>query len=172
VGLQRVLDYRPAKPNAVHYGLQALGATRQGSWIFQRTLFRLDRPVHRWTHGKVTVAGLISGIPVILLTTTGAKSGLERTMPVMGVPIGDEVGIIGTNYAQPKAPAWVFNLEAEPRARVSWRDRTCEVAARPATEAEREAIWTQAALYYRGFAEYRKRITERPVQIFVLDPVD
>lgn len=150
--------------------MQVLGQTKAGSWIAQRTIYRLDRPLYRWTDGKVTVPGIAIGIPVVLLTTRGAKSGLERTMPVMGVPTGDSLAVIGTNFAQPKAPAWVFNLEADPKATVTWRDRTLEVTARPATDEEREQAWANAARLYRGFAEYRKRITDRPVRIFVLEP--
>jgi len=170
MGLRQDLGYRPGLPNPVQRGFQALGATKPGSWFFQRTLYRIDRPLHRWTDGKVTVPGVVIGIPVILLTTTGAKSGLERTMPVMGVPFGDAIAVIGTNYAQPKAPSWVFNLEANPEATISWRDRTVQVTARAATEEERDVVWSRAAMLYRGFAAYRVRITERPVRIFILDP--
>jgi deazaflavin-dependent oxidoreductase (nitroreductase family) len=152
--------------------MQVVGATKPGSWIAQRTIYRLDRPLYRWTDGKVTVPGIAIGIPVVLLTTTGAKSGLERTMPVMGVPLGESIAVIGSNFAQPKAPAWVFNLLADPRATVRWRDRELAVTARSATDEERERVWANAVRLYRGFGEYRKRITERPVQIFVLDPVD
>jgi deazaflavin-dependent oxidoreductase (nitroreductase family) len=164
------LHYNPGLPNAVQRAMQEVGATKAGSWAFQRTIYRLDRPLHRWTEGRVTIPGIVIGIPVLLLTTTGAKSGLERSMPVMGVPVGDSIGVIGTNYGQPKAPAWAFNLEAHPEATITWRDRVVPVVARPANDAEREVIWTNAARLYRGFAEYRKRITTRPVRIFVLEP--
>jgi deazaflavin-dependent oxidoreductase (nitroreductase family) len=169
VTLRTELHYSPGLANPVQRGLQVVGETKAGSWLFQKTLYRLDRPLYRWTDGKVTVPGIAIGIPVILLTTTGAKSGLPRTMPVMGVPVGDSIAIMGTNYGQPKAPAWVFNLEAAPKATVTWRDRSIPVTARPATDDEREKAWTNATRLYRGFGEYRKRITERPVRIFVLE---
>jgi deazaflavin-dependent oxidoreductase (nitroreductase family) len=149
--------------------MQVVGASKPGAWLFQRTLYLLDRPLYRWTGGKVTVPGIATGIPVILLTTTGAKSGLERTMPVMGVPLADDIAVIGTNYGQPKAPAWVFNLEAHPEATITWLDRSVRVTARPATQDERDKVWTNADRLYSGFAEYRKRITDRPIRIFVLE---
>jgi deazaflavin-dependent oxidoreductase (nitroreductase family) len=110
-----------------------------------------------------------AGIPVIMLTTTGAKSGLPRTMPVMGVPIAGDIALLGTNYAQPNAPAWSFNLVAHPEAHVSFQDRAVDVVARPATDDEREQVWAKATQFYSGFAKYRQRITDRPVRIFILE---
>ena len=170
MGIRDDLSFNPGLPNPVQRGMQVVGATKAGSWMAQRTIYRLDRPLYRWTDGKVTVPGVAIGIPVLLLTTTGAKSGLERTMPVMGVPLGEGIALLGTNFGQPKAPAWVFNLEAHPEAVVRWRDRSAVVVARPATDAERELAWTNAARLYHGFAEYRKRITDRPVRMFILEP--
>lgn len=170
MGLQSELGFDAGPPNPVQRGLQVVGATKPGSWLFQRTLYRLDRPLYRWTDGRVTVPGVVTGIPVILLTTTGAKSGLQRTMPVMATPIGADLAILGTNFGQPKAPAWVANLQANPHAQVTWHDRSVSAVARPATADERERIWQVAISFYRGFAEYRKRITDRPVRIYVLQP--
>jgi len=168
MGLQQALDFRAGLPNPVQRSMQVLAETKAGSWTFQRTLYRLDRPLYRWTDGRVTLPGVLTGLPVILLTTTGAKSGLARTMPVMAVPLGHDLAVIGTNFAQPRTPAWVFNLEADPQATVAWRDRSVPVLARSASDDEREEAWTAATRIYRGFAKYRQRITERPVRIFVL----
>lgn len=170
MGLQQQLGFRANTPNAVQRGMQYVGATRPGSWFFQKTLYRLDRPLYRWTDGKATVPGVLTGMPVIMLTTTGAKTGQPRTMPVMGTPIGENLAILGTNYGQPKPPAWVFNLAADPHATVTWRDRSVAVVARLASEEEAERVWQAAASFYIGFPEYRKRITGRPVRIYILEP--
>lgn len=169
MGLQQQLGFTPRMPNPVQRGMQAVGETKPGSWVFQRTLYRVDRPIHRWTGGRVMLTSVAAGLPVIMLTTTGAKSGQPRTMPVMGVPLGDDIALLGTNFAQPKPPAWSLNLVAHPRATVSYRDRSAAVTARAATDDERERVWATAASIYRGFAKYRERITERPVRIFVLE---
>lgn len=168
MGLQRDLDYRVGLPNPLQRGVQAVAATKPGSWALQRTLYRLDRPLFRWTDGRVTLPGILTGLPVLMLTTTGAKSGQPRTMPVGGIPVGSDIALLGTNFAQARTPAWAVNLEAHPQARVSWRGRALDVMARPADEAEREEAWTAAARYYRGFADYRRRIEDRQVRIFVL----
>ena len=148
--------------------VQRMASTRAGSWVFQRTLYRIDRPLHRWTGGRLTAPGLLAGLPVIMVTTTGARSGLPRTMPLAGIPCGDDLAVVGSNFAQPSTPAWVHNLEADPRATVVWRDRSVAVRARPATEAEREVVWARGAQVYGGFSKYRERITDRTVRIFVL----
>jgi deazaflavin-dependent oxidoreductase (nitroreductase family) len=172
MGLQQELAYRADLPNAAQRGMQVVAQTKPGSWVLQRTLYRLDRPLYRWTDGRMTVPGVVTGLPVIMLTTTGSKSGLARTMPVVGIPLAGDIAVLGTNFAQPRSPAWALNLEAEPRARITYRNRAVDVVARPATDDEREAAWTGAIRAYRGFRAYRERITDRPVRIFVLQKAD
>jgi deazaflavin-dependent oxidoreductase (nitroreductase family) len=169
MGLRQSLGYRPGSPNAVQRGMQVIAETKPGSWALQRSLYRLDRPLYRWSDGRLTIPQVVTGLSVIMLTTTGAKSGLPRTMPIAGIPLGDDIAVMGTNFAQPRSPAWALNLEADPRARVGYRDRSVDVVARPATDEERERAWTTAAAAYRGFRAYRQRITDRPVRIFVLE---
>jgi len=169
MGLQATLGFHADGPNPVQRGMQSVAQTKQGSWFFQRTLYRVDRPVYRWTGGRLMLSTVAAGLPVIMLTSTGAKSGQLRTMPVMGVPLGEDIALLGTNFAQPSAPAWSFNLAANPQATAAYRDRTATVIARAATDEEREAVWVKATELYSGFAKYRQRITERPVRIFVLE---
>lgn len=167
------LGFAASRPNRAQFGMQRLGMTKAGSWVFQRTLYRIDRPLHRWSRGRITVPGTATGLPVILLTTTGAKSGVARTMPVAGIPDRHadphDMFVMGTNFAQAKTPAWVRNLEAEPRCQVTWRDRSANAFALPVKDAdEREYAWQQAASYYLGFTAYRERIQNRDVRIFRL----
>ncbi|MBK9740306.1 MAG: nitroreductase family deazaflavin-dependent oxidoreductase [Actinobacteria bacterium] len=169
MGIIQELRFVAPLPNPPQRAVQAVAETKAGSWFLQRTMYRLDRPLHRWTDGRVTLPGLLTGLPVILLTTTGAKSGLTRTMPVGAFPVGGDLAVLGTNFAQPTAPAWVFNLEADPKAQVTFRDRTVDAVARVATDDEREHAWAVAISYYRGFKAYRLRITDRQVRIFILE---
>jgi deazaflavin-dependent oxidoreductase (nitroreductase family) len=94
-------------------------------------------------------------------------------MPVAGIPLegvdGGDVAVLGTNYAQPKSPAWVFNLTAHPECTVAWRDRSASAVAIPIVEPDdREALWGNATQIYRGFAAYRERINHREVKMFRL----
>lgn len=169
MGIQHDIGFVAEQPNVVQRGMQRVASTRIGSWVFQRTLFLLDRPLHRWTRGRLTVPGLVAGLPVVLLTTTGARTGRPRTMPLAAVPFGDDVAIIGTNYGQPRTPGWVHNLVADPRATLTWRDRTVDVVATPIAGDQMDDLWRAAAGFYSGFARYRDRITGRDVRAFVLE---
>ena len=71
----------------------------------------VDRPLLRLTRGRLSFA---SGYPVLLLTTTGAKSGRSRTIPLLYVEWGDGIAIIGTRFGSTRHPGWYHNLRADP----------------------------------------------------------
>lgn len=172
-GLCAQLHYFPTPANRVQRGLQHAAQSKPGAWVFQRTLYRIDRPLHRWSKGRYTVPGVLTGLPIIMLTTTGAKSGLQRMMPVAGIPDGDAILVMGTNYAQEKTPAWALNLTAHPACTVTWRETSAAATAQPVTdELARERAWARATQAYVGFAAYRERITHREVRIFRLVSAD
>ncbi len=164
------LGYVVQPANAVQRAMQRVAATRPAAWVFHRTLYAVDRRLQRWTKGRVTVPGLVAGLPVIVVTTTGAKSGEPRTMPLVGIPLDGDLAIIGSNYGLSHTPGWVFNLEADPRATVEWRDRRVAVVARAADEAEAERAFAVGTGLYPGFDAYRDRATHRRIRVFVLEP--
>ena len=130
-----------------------------------------DRQVlFRLTSGRLTVPGLMAGLPVIMLTTTGAKTGEARTMPLLGIPMDDDMAVIGSNYGQRSTPGWVYNLRAKPEAKVAHGSESVEVTARPASEAETEQAFEAGAAFYGGFPEYRKRASHREIEVFILEP--
>jgi deazaflavin-dependent oxidoreductase (nitroreductase family) len=145
-------------------------ASGPGAWVFQRTLYPIDKVLYRRSDGRLTVPGLMAGLPVIMLTTTGAKSGELRSMPLVGIPLGDDLAVIGSNYGQQRTPGWVYNLEADPAATVSYRDRSVEVTARAAGDAEADEAFRIAATFYPGYGKYRARASHRTIRVFVLEP--
>jgi deazaflavin-dependent oxidoreductase (nitroreductase family) len=174
MGVLSELGYEVKPANSAQRLTQKLAASRAGAWTFQRTLYLIDRPLFRASDGRWSGPGILAGVPVIMLTTTGAKSDLPRTMPLVGIPLGDgaELAIIGSNYGQQHTPGWVHNLEADPRATVAYRDRTVEVVARRATDDEADEAFTIGARIYPGYAKYRERAGHRVIRVFVLDPAD
>src|SRR3954452_10840670 len=96
--------------------LQRLVALRPASWFFARTLHPLDRLLLRLSHGRVSVPGVLTGLPVIMLTTIGAKTGKLRTVPVVGLSDGGKIVVIASNYGQAHHPGWYYNLRAHPEA--------------------------------------------------------
>lgn len=128
---------------------------------------RLNVPVYRLTRGRVF--GRIGTIPVLLLTTTGRKSGQKRTAPVVFLPDGEDLIVIGSNAGNSRPPAWSLNLVAYPEAEVEVRAARRSVRARVAEGAERERLWAKMADEYEGFERY-SAATDRKIDLFVLEP--
>lgn len=169
MGVLAELDYTLKPVNAAQRVTQKFAASGPGAWLFQRMLYPIDKVLYRHTDGRLTVPGLMAGLPVIMLTTTGAKSGELRSMPLVGIPLGDNVAVIGSNYGQQRTPGWVYNLEADPSATVSYRDRSVEATARPSSDAEADEAFEIAAQFYPGYGKYRERASHRTIRVFVLE---
>ena len=91
-------------------------------------------------------------------------------MPLLGVPIGDDLALVGTNFGREHEPAWVGNLRADPRAAVEYRGTRIDVTARDATPEEHAAVLREAAHIYPGYAAYEERISAREIPVLVLTP--
>lgn len=149
------------------------GTLKPVSLFYARTLHHLDRRVYQLSKGKTTFAAWASGLPVVMLETTGAKSGRKSTLPVVGIPEGEEVIVIASNYGQARHPAWYHNLKAHPRARVTVDGVTREMEAVEVTDpAERERLFGQASRQVIVFPAYKKRTDKigRRIPIMRLKP--
>lgn len=169
MGLTDQLDYRVPEANAFQRLVWKVSSSRPGSWFFAKTLHHIDRVVLKLTGGRVTVPGVLAGIPVITLATTGARSGHRREVPLLGVPAGEGIAVIGTRFGQPRTPGWYFNLRAEPRAEVAYRGRTVPVVAREVEGDERAAVWARGCEIYAGYQAYARRIDQREIHVMVLE---
>lgn len=159
--------------NAVQRALRNFAATKVGAAMFRPTAHHADKLVSRLTKGRRSFAGLLTGIPTVILTTTGAKTGQPRSVAVLGVPWHDRsMGLIASNWGGTNHPAWYHNLEANPRATLSMEGETWEADARLATDEERAGIWAKGLEYYPGWRNYEERAGDRRIQAFVLTPVD
>jgi len=149
-------------------GIRRLAATAPVAWLFARTLHHLDRAVFRLSGRKRTFVGA-ARLPVLMLTTTGAKTGRRRTSPVLAFPDGDAFFLIATNYGQGHHPGWVHNLRQNPRASVTFEGLTRQMTARELTGDERERVFERGLTIYPGFGAYRKRTT-RTIPVLRLEP--
>jgi deazaflavin-dependent oxidoreductase (nitroreductase family) len=170
VGLAADLSYLHRPPNALQRAVQTFASTRPGAWLFSKTLAGMDRVVARRTGDRSTLPPLLAGLPVLTLTSTGRRTGRLRDTHLIAVPIGDTLALLGTNFGQPSTPAWVLNLEADPKATVTHRGTSRAVVARAATESERAQVLASSVGVYGGYVKYQQRITGRRLRIFVLDP--
>jgi deazaflavin-dependent oxidoreductase (nitroreductase family) len=160
-----------AQANPAQRAMRRFAATGPGSWLFVRVLDRIDRPVYRLTGGRHTFASLVSGIPVVMLTTTGARSGVERTVPVLGLPTADGLAVIASNFGQRRHPAWYHNLRAHPEGRVTVDGVTRRFRAREAEGEVRARIWQEGLKVYPGWSQYERRASNRQIAVFVLETV-
>jgi deazaflavin-dependent oxidoreductase (nitroreductase family) len=108
-------------------------------------------------------------MPILVLTTTGRKSGQRRSTPVGYLRHGDAFAVLASNAGSDHPPAWWLNLQAGPRAEIL-ADRTrYAVTARRANAAEEAALWKEFASKNPGFDEYRN-LTERQIPVVMLEP--
>ena len=169
MGLATDLSYAVAPSNAAHQAVRAVASTRPGAWLLAGVLPTLDRLVTRVTHGRTTLVEQLAGLPVLVVTTTGRRSGLPRPAQLVAIPLGDDLALLGTNFGQRSTPTWVLNLEADPRATVTHRGVTVDVVARAATEAERAEVLAIAGRVYVGYPKYLERVTHRRVRVLVIE---
>ncbi len=102
------------------------------------------------------VGGQFEGAPMLLLHTTGAKTGKERVSPVMYQQVGDDLAIFGSRGGAPTDPDWYRNIVAEPSVTVEVGTETVPMQARITSGEERARIWEQQKAMAPGFAEYEK----------------
>lgn len=122
----------------------------------------------RANNGKV--GGQFEGAPLLLLHSTGAKSGVERVTPMMYQDLGDGRVAVFASYAGSDVnPAWFHNVVANPETTVEVGTETREVRAHVADADEREPIWQKQKADYPGFAEYETK-TDRVIPVVILEP--
>ncbi len=114
------------------------------------------------------VGGVWEGRPLLLLTTTGAKSGQRRTTPVMYLPDGDRLLVFATKAGAPTNPAWYHNLIAYPEVTVEVGTETYEATATSLTSEERDRLYAKQASLYPQFGEYQARAT-RKIPVIALE---
>jgi len=128
------------------------------SLFYSRTLHLVDGAVFKVTRGRATFTSWLAGLPVAWLTTTGAKSGVERTSPVLAIPCGDgKLIVIASNYGQQKNPAWYHNLKKNPRTRILFDGSEQTMVARVLAGDERARWYERGIEIYPGWVQYRKR---------------
>ena len=171
MGLAADLDYHPPPRNRIHSTLAWMMSTRLGAWLAYHLAAPLDRVILGLSGGRTTISEWFAGVPPIWVTAKGARSGIDRTTPLFGIPYGNDLALIGTGVGQAPTPAWVHNLTANPECSVRLDGHMVDAYARLARVEESDAIWERGAELYPGFPKYRARLT-REVKLFVLTPRD
>uniref|UniRef100_UPI000934F3F4 nitroreductase/quinone reductase family protein n=1 Tax=Rhodococcus marinonascens TaxID=38311 RepID=UPI000934F3F4 len=145
--------------------LTAFASTSLGSWVI-RSLTPVDRRLLERTNGRFTILGPIAA-PVVLLTTTGRKSGAPRTTPLLFHREGKQIFVVGSNFGQEQHPAWTGNLLADPHAVVTIGGVKIPVTATLLAEPERARIYQSFEHIARVYGVYEHR-THREMRVFAL----
>jgi F420H(2)-dependent quinone reductase len=132
-----------------------------------RWIGKLNAPAYRLSRGRI--GAKVGDAPVLLLTTTGRKSGEPRTAPIVYLQRGKAMILIDTNAGNEKLPGWSHNLKANPKAEVQVGKEKIAVTARIAAGAEREELWRACNDQYAGFDEYITWMKRTP-SVWVLEP--
>ena len=118
--------------------------------------------------GRSTGAGP-SGLPTLLLTCIGRKSGEQRTVPLVFLQHGDKMVIVGSLAGYDKHPTWYLNIGANPKCSVQLDRRKMTAVARDATDEERKELWPKLTAIFPVWGYFQKQ-TDRPFPIVVLSP--
>lgn len=133
----------------------------KGVNLLHRSLFEVS---------KGRVGGRIMGMPVLVLRTTGRKTGKQRaTMLTTPVRDGDTIVLVGSNGGDDREPMWVRNLRADPKVEVTIDGATRPMQARVASSDERAPLWPRVTSSYAGYAGYQKN-TDREIPLVILEP--
>jgi deazaflavin-dependent oxidoreductase (nitroreductase family) len=118
-----------------------------------------DKIIEEFRANGGTVGGPFGGAPLLLLTTTGAKSGRAYTTPVMYLPDGERMVVFASKGGAPTNPAWFHNLVAHPDAQVEVGDESFPVRATVTSGQERDRLFSRQAELYPAFADYAQKTT-------------
>lgn len=150
-------------PTSVLDHAQRLGGTRWGVQAIGRVISPVQRELYRRTGGRLSLTGRA---PVLLLTTTGRRTGLERTVPLLYLRADGLLVVCNVSPGFERTNPWVLNLRAEPRARVQLRRETFTVVAREATAQELDLFWPQLTKLWPAYQKFHDQGGRRTV--FVL----
>ena len=156
------------KPNAIQKFFHRFFMLQPVTAFFAPRVHRIDKAILRLTGGKYTGSEIL-GWNIVLLTTTGAKSGQQRTMPLIALFDDEKIALIASSFGRKHHPAWYFNLKAHPQCTVQWRGRTQTFVAREAEGEEYRKLWELAVSVYAGYETYKAHAGRR-IPVMILEP--
>jgi deazaflavin-dependent oxidoreductase (nitroreductase family) len=125
--------------------------------------------VEQYESSGGTAGTTLRGLPVVLLTSVGAKSGKLRKTPLMRVEHDGRYAVVASQGGAPKHPVWYHNLKADPRVELQDGPVRQDMTAREVTGEEKAQWWKRAVAAYPDYADYQTRTT-REIPLFVLEP--
>ncbi len=134
-------------------------------WLL-KTFTRINVVVYKLSGGRLM--NKLAGMPIVLVTMKGAKSGRTITIPLMHVPHEKGFILVASQGGAPKHPAWYHNLVKNPKIEITHAGRTQKLTARRVDEEEKATLWPTCIEYYPPYEQYQKR-TERRIPVFLCE---
>ena len=145
-----------------------MAVTRRGMQIFYLFVRLIDIPISRLTNGAFIPSANRNIMPIVYLTTIGAKSQIPRSVPVLCIPDGRNLILVGSNWGNQQNPGWTYNLRTHPKAQI-YKDREkINFTARELHDDERAVYWQKAVEFYPPYKSYEQR-SGRSLPIFLLE---
>lgn len=156
-------------PSRFKKALTAFALTKTGTWYSSQLGARIDPWLVRATRGRVDSA--FGQIPIVVVTVRGARSGVERKVPLLYFSDGDDVVLIASSYGKAKFPAWYYNIKANPDVRLEAMGRSGSYVAREVEGEDHDRLFELAKRVYSGYGEYERRTTGiRRIPVMRLSP--
>jgi deazaflavin-dependent oxidoreductase (nitroreductase family) len=149
----------PIDPRLPRTGLQEfitrVALSKPGTWFYSEVAARVDPWLVRASRGRVSsAAGML---PIVLLTARGARSGIERTVPLVYFTDGDEVILMASSFGRPRYPSWYHNLKANPEVTLEAMGRSARFRATETEGEDRTRLYGLAKQLYTGYGNYEER---------------
>jgi deazaflavin-dependent oxidoreductase (nitroreductase family) len=155
----------------MHRLARRTAAARPMAKIYSLIQQPLDQLVYRLTRGATTASSWLAGVEITMLTTTGARTGRHRTLPVLGLPDGEDTLLIASNFGRRHNPSWYYNLRANPNATIVLNGISRDVVAHELSGSEREHGYQRGEEIFPGFTQYRRWASHRQIPVIRLQPL-
>ena len=166
----RVPSVDPLAPRRIRKAIsEPIALSPAGRWYMINVAPTIDATLGRITGGRLNS---LPGVPLLLLTHSGAKSGRTYTTPLVYFTQGDDVILTASNYGRARHPAWVANVRANPEVTLTAHGRAGRYRARVAEAAERDRLFALSKRFTRAYASYERRAAGRTIRIVVCEPLD
>jgi len=161
-------EIKAVKPNALQRLVHRIVSVQLLLKFFANYMHRLDLFTLKVTGGRHTLSEL-GGWTIIQLTTIGAKTGQERTMPLLAGVDGDRIALVASSFGRKHNPSWYYNLKSHPECTVTYRDVSLSYVAREVDGDEYEKYWHLVSSNYVGYEKYKRLAAHRHIPVMVLE---
>jgi len=162
-------EIKPVQPNILQRLIHRVVSIRPLVAFFATHMHRMDIYALKITSGRHTLSEL-GGWTIVQLTTIGAKTGQERTMPLVVGIEDDKVALIASSFGREHNPGWYYNLKAHPECKVAYKGVSLNYVAREVFGDEYEKYWRLVSSNYVGYEKYKKLASHRHIPVMVLEP--